>query len=202
MFNNILTSKPFESPITPKDATAPPGTVGGGTFITPASLVTFAGATFAIKILLAVITLVFRIKDNDQSLVPIAFGVSIFIGVVIFLLTITTDGAKPNTTNQWLGAGAVALINTLYLFLAAIGIPLPGSHSLSSSQNQNPTNPPAINSPAVLGIKTNAQLGAPPAKLVRVVWMNAAAPIVGLQPDEERCVGIHRGANKVFFTGC
>src|SRR5205814_1302113 len=98
------------------------GASGGPTFITPASLVTFAGATFAIKIVLQVIKKLWDLKLTEHELLWITFGVSVAVGVVVVYLTLTVPGARPTTRPQWVGALTVAALNTLYLFLAAADI--------------------------------------------------------------------------------
>jgi hypothetical protein len=134
MLSDLLTSKSFKPSNQTKDAsTGTEGNVGGGTFITPASLVTFAGATFAIKILMQVIIKLAGLQEGDARLLWIAFIVSIIVGTGIVYLTLTVPGGRPTNRHQWVGAIMVAIINTAYLYLAAIGISL--ADSVPASDN-------------------------------------------------------------------
>jgi hypothetical protein len=64
VINCILTSKPFKLS---QAAGKFKDDGGGGTFITPASLVTFAGATFAIKIVMQVVVKLWNILASDLT---------------------------------------------------------------------------------------------------------------------------------------
>ncbi|HEX8620977.1 MAG TPA: hypothetical protein VF718_03330 [Allosphingosinicella sp.] len=108
---------------------APPGTGGGagttttkvereGAFVTPQSLVSFAGATAAVTAVWKGLGIVR--PDWGQSPV-VALTISALVGLAIYLIGETDPAAPAATTRQRLISGLIAIINTFVIFSAAVG---------------------------------------------------------------------------------
>jgi len=102
----------------PPPPPAPPTASGGFTSIQ--SLVTFSGATTAIQLAGLVITLLFHLSD-DAKRTTVALLAAV-VGLLLFVINVTTPDARPKGVNAWTGASLVAFFNTVTLVAAAIGV--------------------------------------------------------------------------------
>lgn len=113
-------------PVTPKRIRGEARTIsaeaetGKGVFLTPQSLVTFPGSTFAVGLLWKVIiTLMPAWKDS--LFVP--FFLSLGIGLLVYLVAITEPNITQTRRDRVIGS-FVALVNTFYIFASVTGISL------------------------------------------------------------------------------
>jgi hypothetical protein len=90
-----------------------------GVFITPQSLMSFPVASL-------VVTYTWKLSKAlwgpwaDKPAIPVA--ASLVVGGIIFLASTDHPEAKPNSRKQWIVAGAVAVLNSLYLAAATLGL--------------------------------------------------------------------------------
>ena len=106
----------IESTLSPADQAPAPNQ--GGAFITPQTLTSFAGASSIVGIATRVVT-VFLPDVNGQNVAAIA---AVIMGVVVFIINVTDDDAKPTNKRGWFIASVVGLINTVYLVAVAVGV--------------------------------------------------------------------------------
>jgi hypothetical protein len=104
-------------------ATAANGTPGESpqavpSFITTASLVTISGGTSAVTLLWQVAKLLFGKPAGSPF---VAFGLSLLIGTVIYLLSVQDDKVHLTTREKVIG-GFIGFLNSMVLFEAAVGI--------------------------------------------------------------------------------
>jgi hypothetical protein len=88
---------------------------GVGVFITPKSLTSFPIASLAVKI---ICTLGGQLVQNPSPVLLtkwIPLIASLFIGSIIFFVTINDADAKPKNQSGWFVAIAVGVLNALYL---------------------------------------------------------------------------------------
>jgi hypothetical protein len=89
-----------------------------GVFITPQSLTSFPVAT-------GVVTAVWALAQHltswgQATWVPLVL--SLVVGGVIFLINTSVPSAAPKSTSDWLIAISVAMLNSLFLCSASLGI--------------------------------------------------------------------------------
>jgi hypothetical protein len=120
----VKLSRIFNHPIRPRAGAAPlagaPATTVSA-FLTPESLVTFPGASAAVLILWKVAG---GLVPNWSGSRWVALVLALVIGLLVYLISNsdkTLDHA-PATFAQKLTTGAIALINSLFLYAAAVGI--------------------------------------------------------------------------------
>jgi len=89
--------------------------VGG--FITPEYLLSFAGASTIISLLVRVFSALF--KGNELVVTSI---VALVVGLIILLINLTDPEKKLKGTRDWLIAILVGLINCIYLIAVSIGV--------------------------------------------------------------------------------
>jgi len=90
-----------------------------GAFVTPQSLTTFAGASTAVTLLWQVAGLVHHGWDKSHA---VALVCALLIGALLYFISESDPNRGPITTREYAIDAAVALINTLVLFTAAIGV--------------------------------------------------------------------------------
>lgn len=93
-----------------------------GAFITPQSLVSFPVATVVVIGLSKVVGR-FWTKMPDGAENYIILGLSLLVGLVIFLLTTTDEAARPKGARGWIVAVIIAIFNSGLLAGAALGVP-------------------------------------------------------------------------------
>jgi len=87
-------------------------------FITPESLTSFPMASLTVGILSELTRLVFPGIGRYTAVL----GFSVFIGLLIFLSSIDRAATRPQGSVQWSVACLVALINSLFLAAAVLGV--------------------------------------------------------------------------------
>jgi hypothetical protein len=87
-------------------------------FITPASLVTVSGGTAAVTMVWGAAKKLVGMSA-DTPWVP--FGISLLIGVVIYMLSVGDDKVQL-TTREKITDAVVGFLNSMVLFSAAVGI--------------------------------------------------------------------------------
>jgi len=87
-------------------------------FITPESLTSFPIASVAVGLLAQVVIYFWPTCSQGGAVL----GSSLLIGLLIFLVNIEKPGTRPKSTVQWIVAIMVALVNTLFLAAAVLGI--------------------------------------------------------------------------------
>jgi len=90
-----------------------------GIFISPQSLAAFPGASLVVTVVWALVRKLAPVVGGSPW---VPFTVSLVVGAVIFLLTISERAAAPKSTSQWIISVAVALFNSLYLAASALGL--------------------------------------------------------------------------------
>lgn len=108
----------------PTGASAPTKDDGSGTFITPGSLGTFAGATLAITLLATFVELLQPAWKTGQAHIIVTVVIAVIVGILLFWVNSADETRRPKSSDQWAMAIFVALVNTAYLSLASLGIPL------------------------------------------------------------------------------
>lgn len=95
-----------------------PSATSTGVFITPQSLTSFPVATGVVT---AVWALVQRLTSwGNSSWVPLIL--SLVVGTVIFLINTSEPSAAPQSRRGWVIAVSVAVLNSLFLCAASLGI--------------------------------------------------------------------------------
>jgi hypothetical protein len=102
----------------PVAATAPRGSAVG-IFITPKSLLAFPTASFAVTLLALFTQKLFPVLAAS-AWVPVAG--SCFVGLIIFISTISEPRAKPRSWQGWFVSVAVAVLNSVYLAATSMGL--------------------------------------------------------------------------------
>lgn len=95
-----------------------PGAVRQGTFVTPQSLTSFAGASGAVLLMWRGLG---AIRPGWGSSGGVAFVCALIIGTVVFAISETDPKRGPMTSRDYFVDGVVALLNVLVLFSAAVG---------------------------------------------------------------------------------
>jgi hypothetical protein len=95
-----------------------------GVFVTPKSLLAFPIASFAVALIASVLKKIFP-TFGGSVWVPV--GSAFFIGLVIFLTTISSPAINPKGARQWFIAISVGVVNCLYLVATALGLLTVGS---------------------------------------------------------------------------
>jgi hypothetical protein len=98
---------------------------GGGAptpvFISAQSLVAFPVASLVGKLL-------WEVAKKLQLCVPQnlwwPFGISLIVGIVLFLITIDDPNSRPKSLRSWVISGFIGFVNSLFLFAAVIGMPI------------------------------------------------------------------------------
>ncbi len=108
----------------PAGAKTPVKDDSSGTFITPGSLGTFAGATVAITLLATFIELLQPAWKTGQAHIIVTVVIASVVGALLFWVNSADKDRRPKSSDQWALAVFVALLNTAYLSLASLGIPL------------------------------------------------------------------------------
>ncbi len=117
--------------------TPPAEAPGTPVFLTPQSFLTFPGTSLAVLILTKTAEVVFPSIHNVHAVPVLA---SLVIGGVIYWASLTPDMTRKD---QVIGA-CLAFLNSCYVALFVIGIPL----TLSQMQESTPTPTPAAATPA------------------------------------------------------
>jgi len=89
-------------------------------FVNPQSLASFPGASFVV----ALLTQTIRSLNADlRSALWIPFVVSLVVGSIVFLVSLSDENStsRPTTTPGWIVAIFIAFVNSIVLYLAAIG---------------------------------------------------------------------------------
>ena len=96
------------------------GTVVGqqGAFVTPASLASFAGATFAVTTMWRVSGVIVPGWDHKPL---VGLAAAAIVGIVLYLISELSPNRGPVTSSDRLVAVFVGFINTLVIFSAAMG---------------------------------------------------------------------------------
>lgn len=97
---------------------SPSSTVTQGTFVTPQSITTFAGASGLITLIWTVAVSIDPAQSNS-TLVPAIS--SLVIGGILFLISESDPKRGPLTLRDYLIDGLVALANVPVLYMAALG---------------------------------------------------------------------------------
>ena len=108
----------------PTAAGTPTKDDSSGTFITPGSLGTFAGATLAITLLATFVELLRPAWKTGQAHITVTVVIAVIVGALLFWVNSADKDRRPQSSDQWAMAVFVALVNTAYLSLASLGIPL------------------------------------------------------------------------------
>lgn len=90
-----------------------------GIFTTPQSLLVFPLSTSIVATVARASRTIFR-TEFDSIVVPLT--TSIVIGVALFLVTALEERSRPKTWSGWLTMAATTAVNSLLLFVAALGI--------------------------------------------------------------------------------
>lgn len=96
---------------------AEPKGAGQGVFVDAKSLASFPIAA-------AVVTTISQIavKVLGGDLAWVALAVALAVGALIFAITMSDPGARPKSLLNWAIAVAIAIVNSLLLYAAVIGI--------------------------------------------------------------------------------
>jgi hypothetical protein len=127
----------------PTGAGAPAKDDSSGTFITPGSLGTFAGATLAITLLTTFVELLRPAWKTGQPHVTVTVIIAVMVGALLFWVNSADKDRRPQSSAQWAMAAFVALVNTAYLSLASLGIPLAVNKPPTEQGPAAPKAPPA-----------------------------------------------------------
>lgn len=100
----------------PKPAKAPASRTTTGTFITPQSLMAFP---FASGLVAGIWQATNALGIHDHNY--IGFLISLFVGAVVYGITISDPRLKTTRSERLVGVG-IGLINCFYLFMAALGL--------------------------------------------------------------------------------
>jgi hypothetical protein len=90
-----------------------------GVFITPKSLTTFPIASFVVTLVGLFMKTLFPAWGSSVWVPTIS---SVFVGSVILVASTSEPNLKPRTWQGWFLAVCVALINSLYLAVSALGL--------------------------------------------------------------------------------
>ena len=102
------------------ESLAGPPAEGNGEFLTPQTLTTFAGATFAISIISGVVQRLFPASSGTWVGTLVALGVGMFLMWVN--LTDPRVRRKLRSGRDWSLAVAVGLVNCVYLIAISNGV--------------------------------------------------------------------------------
>jgi len=98
------------------------GDAGTGTevpvFITPQSLASFPVASAVVTTLWALAAKMFPWGASTSVLLVL----SLVVGGIIFAISVSSPSSQPKDFKAWLVAGAIAVINSLLLAAAALGV--------------------------------------------------------------------------------
>ena len=100
-------------------ASAAPRGAAVGVFITPKSLLAFPTASFVVT-LLGLFTR--RLFPFLAASVWVPLLSSCFVGVLIFVATVSEPTAKPRSWQQWFISIGVAIVNIVYLAASSLGL--------------------------------------------------------------------------------
>jgi len=87
-------------------------------FITPQSLASFPVASAVVTTLWALATKMFPWGASTTVLLVL----SLVVGGIIFAISVSSPASQPKEVKGWLVAGAIAVINSLLLAAAALGV--------------------------------------------------------------------------------
>ena len=90
-----------------------------GVFVTPKALLAFPTASFVVTVLATFIKKIFPVVAGSIW-VPVSSA--FFIGVVIFVATISSPKLKLQGWKSWFVTSAVGLVNCVYLAATALGL--------------------------------------------------------------------------------
>jgi len=90
-----------------------------GVFVTPKSLLAFPTASFVVTLLATFMRKIFPVVAGS---IWVSVGSAFFIGLVIFITTISSPSFRLRGWKQWFVAVAVALVNCVYLAATALGL--------------------------------------------------------------------------------
>ena len=90
----------------------------GGTFITPQTLTSFAGASAVIGITCRIYLALVPGSDFQT----VSTSVAVIVGIVIFVMNVTDEQVKPPDLRSWFIASIVGIINTIFLIAVTLGI--------------------------------------------------------------------------------
>lgn len=89
-----------------------------GSFVTPQSITSFAGASFVVGLLWQSSEYLHAGASQSQL---VGLGISVIVGAFLFFISATDPNGKKMQARDWFIDGIVAFINSLVLFSAALG---------------------------------------------------------------------------------
>lgn len=89
-----------------------------GVFVTPQSLTSFAGASFAVT---AATQVCYRLVPLFAGNLWVPFICALLVGTIVFMINELDPQKTPKSRREWFIGVAVAFINSIVLFDAAIG---------------------------------------------------------------------------------